>query len=134
MNYWLVKSDPETYGWRELTRDGKACWDGVRNPVARNNLKAMHKGDITLFYHTGADKSVVGIAQVIGEAHPDPTTADSRWLAVDLAPMKALRRPVTLSQIKAEKSLRHIALVRQARLSVMPIDPEAYAKILSMGS
>lgn len=132
MNYWLVKSDPETFGWNELTRDGKACWDGVRNPVARNNLKAMRKGDLALFYHSGKVKAVMGIAKVIGESYPDPTTKDSRWLAVDLAPVEALQTPVTLAQVKAEKSLRHIALVRQARLSVMPLDKDAYDKILSL--
>jgi predicted RNA-binding protein with PUA-like domain len=133
MNYWLVKSDPGTYGWTELLRDGKASWDGVRNPVARNNLKAMKEGDLVLFYHTGEEKAIVGISKVVGESYPDPTTKDARWLAVDLAPVKPVKNPVTLAQVKADKSLKHIALVRQSRLSVMPLDKAAYDKILSLG-
>jgi predicted RNA-binding protein with PUA-like domain len=132
VNYWLVKSDPDTYGWSELLRDKKTCWDGVRNPVARNNLKGMKKGDLVLFYHSGADKAVVGISKVVGESYPDPTTTDARWLAVDLAPVESLKKPVTLAQVKAEKALKHIALVRQARLSVMPLDEAAYNRILSL--
>lgn len=132
MNYWLVKSDPDTYGWPQLLKDGQTCWDGVRNPVARNNLKAMKTSDLVLFYHSGEDKAVIGISKVITEAYQDPTTNDQRWLAVDLAPVKALKNPVTLAQVKSEKSLKHTALVRQSRLSVMPLDKTSYEKIVSM--
>lgn len=132
MNYWLVKSDPDTYGWDEFIEEGQTCWDGVRNPVARNNLKGMKKGDLVLFYHSQSDKAVVGVAKVIKESYQDPTTKDPRWLAVDLKPVKPVTTPITLAQIKAEKSLKDIALVRQSRLSVMPLDKIAYEKILKL--
>ncbi|HXH17743.1 MAG TPA: EVE domain-containing protein [Chitinophagales bacterium] len=133
MNYWLVKSDPEEYGWNELVRDKSTAWTGVRNFIARNNLKMMKNGDQVLFYHSQTDKAVVGIAKVVKEHYPDPTAAKGEpWVAVDLAPLKALPKPVTLQQIKADKRLSDIHLVRQARLSVMPLKKQEFDIILSL--
>jgi predicted RNA-binding protein with PUA-like domain len=130
---WLVKSEPGTYSWDQFTAEKGTFWSGVRNPMARNHLAAMKRGDAVLFYHTGDDKRVVGIASVTKEAYPDPTADDAKWLAVDLAPVKPLAEPVTLAAIKAEKSLAEIALVRMSRLSVMPLTKVAFEKILAMG-
>jgi predicted RNA-binding protein with PUA-like domain len=130
---WLVKSEPNKYSWDDLVRDGSTCWDGVRNAGARNNLAAMRRGDLVLYYHSNEGKEVVGVARVKREAYPDPSTDDERWVVVDLEPLKALTRPVTLAEVKAEPRLREIALVRQSRLSVMPIDKEAFDRILAMG-
>jgi predicted RNA-binding protein with PUA-like domain len=127
----LVKSDPDTYGWDELVRDGGTRWDGVRNPEARNNLAAMKPGERVLFYHSGADKAVVGIAKVKSAAYPEPG-ADEGWLAVDLAPVSKLAQPVALGQIKAERTLAKIPLVTRSRLSVMPIDADAFERILAL--
>lgn len=132
MNYWLVKSEPSEYSYNDLVKDGSTYWDGVRNYAARNNLKSMKVGDKVLFYHSVNEKSVVGISKVVKEHYPDPTTDDDRWVVVDLAAEKKLKSPVTLSQIKAEPSLSDIALVRQSRLSVMPLDADAYKQILDM--
>jgi predicted RNA-binding protein with PUA-like domain len=129
---WLVKSDPETYAWDDLVKDGGTRWDGVRNAEARNNLAAMRPGERVLFYHSGEDKAVVGIAKVKKAAYPEPGAGDPRWLAVDLAPAKKLARPVTLAAIKAERSLAKIRLVTHSRLSVMPIEAEAFEQILSL--
>lgn len=131
--YWLVKSEPEKYAWEQLVKDGSTCWDGVRNLQARNNLAAMGKGDLVLYYHSNVGKDVVGIARVTRTAYPDPTTQDERWVVVDLAPVKALARPVTLAEIKADRKLADIALVRQSRLSVMPIEEPAFERILALG-
>ena len=131
---WLVKSDPDSYGWKELEKEGVARWDGVRNPEARNHLAEMRPGERVLFYHSGADKSVVGIARVTKAAYPEPGAEDPRWLAVDLEPVKKLAQPVTLAAIKAEKSLARIPLVTRSRLSVMPIEPAAFEKILSLAT
>ena len=134
MNYWLVKSDPGEYGWKELVRDQSTEWTGVRNFTARNNLKSMKSGDKVLFYHSQTEKAVVGIAKVIKEYHPDGTAAKGEpWVAVDLAPVKALKTPVTLAQIKTDPSLSHIHLVRQARLSVMPLGEKEYSNIVKRG-
>jgi predicted RNA-binding protein with PUA-like domain len=132
MNYWLVKSEPETYSWSDLLRDKKTHWDGVRNFAARNNLKAMKKGDWVFFYHSGDDKCVMGIAEVAKEHYQDPTTDDANWVAVDLKPVKPLKQPVTLAQVKADKRLSQIYLVRQGRLSVMPLKKEEFDVILSL--
>ena len=132
-SHWLVKSDPDTYGWPELVKDARTVWDGVRNPTARNNLQAMHAGDLALFYHSGDDKAVVGVAKVVKAAYPDPTTDDERWVVVDLAPVAPLREPVTLASVKRDAALAEIALVRQGRLSVMPLEPRAFARILALG-
>lgn len=129
---WLVKSDPETYGWDQLVKEGGTRWDGVRNAEARNALAAMRPGERVLFYHSGADKAVVGLAKVKSAAYPEPGADDPRWLAVDLAPVEKLARPVTLAAVKAERSLAKIRLVTHSRLSVMPIEAEAFEKILSL--
>ncbi len=134
MGYWLIKSDPEEYGWKELVRDQSTVWTGVRNFKARNNLKSMKRGDKVLFYHSQTDKAVIGIAKVAKEHQPDPTAAKGEpWVAVDLAPDKALKNPVTLEQIKANKNLSGVYLVRQPRLSVMPLGKEDYEMIVKMG-
>jgi predicted RNA-binding protein with PUA-like domain len=128
-----VKSEPEKYAWDALVKDGSTYWDGVRNLQARNNLAAMSKGDLVLYYHSNVGKQVVGIARVTRGAYPDPTTRDERWVVVDLEPVKPLKRPVTLAEIKGDRSLADIALVRQSRLSVMPIEEKAFRRILELG-
>ena len=133
MQYWLVKSEPTAYSWDDLVRDGRTYWDGVRNAQARNNLRAMSKGDRVLFYHSVKAKEVVGIARVVRESYQDPTTEDCRWLVVDLAPELALTRAVGLAEIKAHPGLANIALVRQARLSVMPLAAAEFKTILELG-
>jgi len=133
MNYWLVKSEPSTYSWEKLLKDGKAVWDGVRNFAARIHLRGMKIGDLVLFYHSNEDKAVIGISKVIKEAYQDPTTKED-WSAVDLAPHKTLKKSVTLEQIKSEKKLQNIYLVRQGRLSVMPLKKEEFDYIVSLGS
>jgi predicted RNA-binding protein with PUA-like domain len=133
MNYWLVKSDPDTYGWSELVRDGKTSWDGVRNYTARNHIRAMKPGDLVLFYHSGDEKAVVGAMKVLSEPYPDRTAAEEDWSAVDAAPAWVLKSPVTLSRIKAEPSLKNIALVRLGRLSVMPLGKREFDTIVSLG-
>src|SRR4051812_9228034 len=119
MNYWLVKTEPETFSWDDLVRDNKTVWDGVRNFQARTHLKAMKNGDTVFFYHTGDEKAIVGIASVTKAAYPEP--ADPDWVAVDLAPKKKLKKAVTLAQIKSDKRLSDMVLVRAARLSVQPV-------------
>jgi predicted RNA-binding protein with PUA-like domain len=131
--FWLVKSEPSTYAWERFVAEKGTFWSGVRNPMARNHLAAMKKGDAVLFYHSGEGKEVVGIARVTKESYPDPTADDPKWLVVDLAPVKPLAQPVALAAIKAEKSLAQIPLVRFSRLSVMPLPKAAYEKILAMG-
>ncbi len=133
MNYWLVKSEPEDYSFEDLQEDGKAMWDGVRNYAARNNLRKMAKGDLVLFYHSKQGLEVVGIARVCRESYPDPTEEREDWSVVDLEPVKPLQQSVTLKAIKAEPELADIALVKNSRLSVMPLPEAAFAKILDMG-
>lgn len=130
MNYWMVKQEPEAYSWDDFVKDGKTDWTGVRNFQARNNLKAMRKGDKVLFYHSVTGKEVVGIAEVSREGFPDPT--DEKWVAVELQPSKPLKKPVTLAQIKENLALKDIKLVRQSQLSVMPLSKDEYQEILSM--
>jgi predicted RNA-binding protein with PUA-like domain len=130
---WLAKSEPSKYSWDDLVEDGSTCWDGVRNAQARNNLAAMKKGDLVLYYHSNEGREIVGVARVTAEAYPDPTTDDERWVVVDLAPLKALARPVSLADIKADPKLAGIALLKQSRLSVMPIDKPAFDRILKKG-
>jgi predicted RNA-binding protein with PUA-like domain len=132
-SHWLVKSEPDKYGWDEFVKDGSTYWDGVRNYTARNNLRAMRKGDLVLYYHSNEGKEVVGVAQVVREAYPDPTTDDERWVVVDLEPLRALKRHVGLGEIKSDSRLKDIALVRQSRLSVMPIPKAAFTRILKLG-
>jgi len=134
MNHWLVKSEPFKYSWEKFNEDGRTFWDGVRNYQARNNLKEMKEGDLVLFYHSNEGKNVVGIAKVVKEFYQDPTTDDTNWVVVDLSPVESLKNPVSLAQIKAEPGLEDISLVRQGRLSVMPLKAEEFDKILEMGS
>ncbi len=131
--WWLVKQEPTAYSWDRLVRDGRTMWDGVRNFQARNNLKAMKAGDRVLFYHSVEDPAVVGIAEVAREAYPDPTTSDERWVVVDLVPVRALRKPVTLDAVKRVPALTDIPLLRQSRLSVMPLPKDAFDTIVKMG-
>jgi len=130
MNYWLVKSEPDTYSWDDLVKDKKTVWDGVRNFQARNNLKSMKKGDSVLFYHSNEGKEIVGIAKVAKEGYPEPK--DNDWVAVDLAPDKKLKNPVTLAQIKADKRLSNMVLVKASRLSVQPVKAEEFDIILAL--
>lgn len=133
MKYWMVKSEPGEYAWDDLVRDGQTLWDGVRNYQARNNLQQMQKGDLVLFYHSVKQKRVMGIARVSRTNYPDPTTDDARWVVVDLEPVEALPNPVELEQIKADPRLQNLALIRQPRLSVMPVSREAFDAIVERG-
>lgn len=133
LNHWLVKSEPSAYSWADLIREKQTAWTGVRNFQARNNLRAMKKGDFVLFYQSVTDPSVRGITKVVKEAYPDPTAKEGDWSCVDLAAVKPLPSPVTLQEIKGEKSLAEISLIKQSRLSVMPITPKEYERILGMG-
>jgi len=130
--YWLVKSEPEVYSWDDFVREGGTAWTGVRNFQARINLRAMTVGDEVLYYHSGGEKAVVGVAKVRREAYPDPTATEGEWVCVDLAPVRKLKRPLELATIKAQPSLQEIALVRQSRLSVMPLDKGAYRELLAL--
>jgi len=131
--YWLVKSEPFKYSWDELVADGSTFWDGVRNAEARNNLRAMRRGDLALYYHSNEGKAVVGVARVTGEAYPDPTSDDDRWVVVDVEPVVPLAEPVELARIKADPELDGIALVRRSRLSVVPVSREHFRRILALG-
>ncbi len=133
MAYFLVKSEPNTYSWADLVRDKKTMWEGVRNYTARNNLRAMKKGDLLLFYHSVVGKEVVGVAKVAKTAYPDPTAKKGDWSVVDVAPVKALGQPVTLAQIKGDARLADIALVKQSRLSVVPLSAAHFRRILALG-
>ena len=133
MNYWLVKSDPEEYGWAELSKDKKTTWTGVRSYAARNHLRAMQKGDILLFYHSGAESAVVALAKVTKEAFQDPTTDEDAWVAIELAPVKALKQPVSLSTIKTVKELKNMILLKISRLSVQPVTEAEFNKVVDMG-
>ncbi len=132
MNYWLAKSEPEAYSWQQLVEDRKTAWTGVRNFTARNNLRAMKKGDLVFFYHSGEEKSVVGLARVEKEFYADPTAEEGDWSCVDLVPIKALAKPVTLAQIKADKILVETKLVKQGRLSVSPLTKPQFERILEL--
>ena len=132
MNYWLVKSEPSTYSWEQLVKDKKTTWDGVRNYAARIHLRAMKNGDEVLFYHSNEGMEIVGIAKVDKEAYQDPTTEDTNWVAVDLKPYKKLKKPVSLTQIKADKRLKEMALVRIGRLSVQPVTEKEWKIIMEM--
>jgi len=131
-SFWLVKQEPSDYSWTDFVKDGGTSWTGVRNFAARNNLRRMAKGEHVLFYHSGEEKAVIGVAKVVRTAYKDTTAKDEDWSAVDLAPVKPLPRPVSLAQIKAKSSLKNIALVRQSRLSVMPLTVKDYDTILKM--
>ena len=134
MTYWLVKSEPFKYSWTKFNEDKRTFWDGVRNYQARNNMKGMKEGDLVLFYHSNEGMCVVGIAKVVREFYQDPTTDDTNWVVVDLAPVETLKNPVTLSQIKSDEYLKDISLVRQGRLSVMPLKAAEFDRILELGS
>ena len=133
MNHWLVKSEPETYSWDDLVRDKRTDWTGVRNYAARIHLNAMRPGDEVLFYHSGESKSVVALAKVTKPAFPDATADEPGWVAVELAPLKPLPTPVTLAQIKADVTLKSMELVRQSRLSVSPVRPAEFTRVLKLG-
>ena len=130
MNYWLLKTEPDTFSWDDLVRDKKAGWDGVRNFQARSHLKAIKKGDLAFIYHTGDEKSVVGIAKITKENYPDPK--DNEWVAVEIAPMNKLKNPVALAQIKADKRFTNMVLVKASRLSVQPVKKEEFDMIVAL--
>jgi predicted RNA-binding protein with PUA-like domain len=128
-----MKSEPFKYAWDDLVRDGRTFWDGVRNFEARNNLAAMKRGDLALFYHSNEGKEVVGVVEIVKESYPDPTSDDPAWVVVDVEPRVAFREPVSLGTIKADPALREIALVRRSRLSVVPLTPREFEHILELG-
>jgi predicted RNA-binding protein with PUA-like domain len=132
MNYWLVKSDPDTYSWEDLLKEKETSWDGIRNYAARLHLRAMKKGDNVLVYHSGGESAVMGTAKVSKESYQDPTTKDDAWVSVGLKAGKALKKPITLSEIKTNKKLKDIKLIKISRLSVMPLTESEYDEILSM--
>jgi predicted RNA-binding protein with PUA-like domain len=134
MNYWLVKSEPAKYCWETFESDGRTCWDGVRNFQARNNLSAMKESDLVLFYHSNEGKEIVGIAKIVKEAYPDPTTDEIQWVVVDLVPVQKLDKPVGLTKIKQDSRLQQIGLLRQSRLSVMPLKREEFEVVLELGT
>lgn len=132
MNYWLVKQEPTAYSWDDFVKDGKTAWTGVRNFQARNNLRSMKAGDRVLFYHSVTDKAIIGEAEVVRESFTDPTATEGNWIAVELKPIKTLRRRVSLEEIRADKKLSQLALVRSPRLSVMPVTADEYRAILAL--
>ena len=133
MNHWLVKQEPEKYPWTQFVKDKGTYWDGVRNYQARNNMRAMRKGDLVLFYHSVSEKAVVGVAKVTREAYADPTAKEGDWSMVDLKPVKAMAAPVTLAQIKAEPMLAGMGLLKQSRLSVSPLSAAEFKRVLQLG-
>jgi predicted RNA-binding protein with PUA-like domain len=133
MAHWLIKSEPSKYSWEKFVEDKQTFWDGVRNYTARNNLRAMKKGDEVFFYHSNEGLEIVGIAKVVKEAYQDPTTDDTNWVVVDFKPVKKLKKPVSLATIKADKRLADIALVRLGRLSVCPIADDEWDVIMELG-
>ena len=132
MAYWLIKSEPFKYSWDQLVLDKSTFWDGVRNYGARNNLRAMKKGDLAFFYHSNEGVEIVGIVKIVKESYPDPTSDDPNWVVVEVKPHQKLKKSVTLAAIKAEKKLANMALVRLGRLSVQPVTPEEWALVLKM--
>lgn len=132
MNYWLIKSEPNTYSWDDLVKLGRDHWDGVRNYQARNNIRKMQQGDLCLFYHSVNEKSVIGIAEVVTDHYPDPTTDDDRWSVVDVVPVRKLKRPVTLADVKAEDRLSEMQLVKNTRLSVQEVKKEEFDIVLEL--
>jgi len=134
MAYWLIKSEPFKYSWQQFEKDGRTFWDGVRNYAARNNLKSMKKGDELFFYHSNEGLEIVGIAKVVKEAYQDPTTEESAWVAVDVVPVRKLKKPVTLAEIKAQPSLASMEILRLSRLSVCRVSPEEWKIILSISA
>jgi predicted RNA-binding protein with PUA-like domain len=130
MAYWLIKSEPFKYSWEQFEKDGKTFWDGVRNYAARNNLRAMKKGDELFYYHSNEGLEIVGIAKVVKEAYQDPTTEEEAWVVVDIKPVKRLKKPVSLQTMKADPRLKDMALIRFGRLSVQPVTEEEHAIIM----
>jgi predicted RNA-binding protein with PUA-like domain len=133
MNHWLMKSEPDTYGWKTLVADKRTNWDGVRNPQATNNLKAMKKGDRAFFYHSGEERAVVGVCEIVKEYYPDPRDKSGRFGMVDVAPVEPVKTPVTLAAVKADPRFADFLLVRQSRLSVMPVNEAQWKLICAMG-
>ena len=132
MSYWLIKSEPTTYSYDQLVKDGLTTWDGIRNYAARNHLRSMKKGEQVLFYHSNEGLNIVGIATVAREAYQDPTTKDQAWLAVDVMPFKKLKNPVSMQQVKADKRLSEMALLRISRLSVQPVTEKEWNVIMEL--
>lgn len=132
MNYWLVKSEPFKYSWEQFVKDKRTFWDGVRNYAARNNMRAMKKGDLVLFYHSNEGLDIVGIAKVVKEHYPDPTADDETWSVVDLSPLKKLKRPITLKEIKSDRVLKGMDLVRLSRLSVSAVKAVEFDRVLEL--
>lgn len=132
MNYWLIKSEPFKYSWDQFVNDKETFWDGVRNYQARNNLRAMKKGDLAFWYHSNEGMEIVGIAKVTKESYQDPTTDDTAWLVVNFKPVKKLKKPVSLATVKADIRLEKMALVKAQRLSVQPVTPEEWDIILEL--
>lgn len=133
MNYWLIKSEPFKYSWDQMVADKSTYWDGVRSYPARVHLRAMKVGDICLFYHSNEGKEIVGLTRVIKEAYQDPTTEDEKWVAVDVAVIKPMNKPVTLAEIKSNDTLANMALVKQSRLSVGPVEEFEFEELLKLG-
>lgn len=133
MNYWLVKSEPFKYSWKQFLKDKKAVWDGVRNYAARNNMRAMKKGDIVFFYHSNEGLEIVGYAKVVKEAYQDPTTNETAWVVVEIAPVKSLKKPVSLAAIKEDVILKEMEMIRLNRLSVSPVREIEYHRIIELG-
>lgn len=133
MNHWLVKQEPDAYAWSQFVADGRTAWTGVRNFQARNNLRAMKKGDLVLYYHSNIGKEIVGVAKVVKEHYPDPTADEGDWSVVDLAPIKPLKTFVTLDALKADAVLKDMPLVKQSRLSVSPLTEPQFKRVLSLG-
>ncbi len=132
MNFWMVKQEPDAYSWDDFVAEGQTDWTGVRNYQARNNLREMKKGDKVLFYHSNIGKEVVGIAKVTKPAFQDPTTDDDRWVAVEITPVKKLKKPVGLADIKANLALANLGLIKQSQLSVIAVTKDEFDEILSM--
>jgi len=132
MQYWLVKQEPESYSWATFVKEGRTAWTGVRNFQARNNLRAMKQGNLVLFYHSVSDRQVMGYARVGREAYPDPTATEGDWCCVDLVPVRALKKPVSLEAIKADSALKSMPLVKQSRLSVTPLTREQFDQVLQL--
>ena len=132
-SYWLIKSEPNVYDYERLAHEGRAVWDGVRSFEARNNLRAMKEGDLVLFYHSNTGKEVVGVARVVREAYPDPGAAGEDWSAVDISPAYPLSKPVTLETMKKDAELEGLQLIARPRLSVVPVSPPHFTRILALG-
>lgn len=132
MSYWLIKSEPSTYSWDQFVKEGETFWDGVRNYAARNHLRAMKKGDEVFFYHSSEGLEIVGVAKVVKEAYQDPSTKEAAWLAVDFKAVKKLTRPVTMQEMKLDKRLKDMALIRLGRLSVQPVTEKEWEAVIEL--